>query len=81
MGEQTKMTIQGALAGLGADLDLDQVAAKKRLERSFEGLEEVVPDDPSQLSVLGGTIAEFGKDACAILDEEGLHPDSGIIRW
>ena len=59
-------TIQGGLSGIGDD---------------FGSLEPMAPDDPAQLSVLGQTIANIGGGACFILDEEGVHADSGIIDW
>lgn len=77
-------TIQGGLSGIGDDLDLDAVTAAQRLVEladAFGSLEPMAPDDPAQLSVLGQTIANIGGGACFILDEEGVHPDSGIIDW
>lgn len=74
-------TFQGALSGIGEDLDLDSVAARKRLEEAFDGSEVEVGVDPAQGSVFEQTIVRLGGGACYIMDADGIDPDSGLIDW
>jgi hypothetical protein len=79
MGEAKGRMIQGALSGVGEDLDLDELTAELSLSGAFGVLEPIVPNDLRQLSMLGETVVELGRDDFAIVDQDGLHIDCGII--